>query len=126
MASIYKRLTEGTTTKPISVMLDRMNTLFPFSQATGIYDNGCGPGPVLSRIIGEFGEVIPSEAKIAASDFSEGMVEQVLAIRAEEMEGGRGKLWGRVDVQVRDAMGLEGVEDGSWSHVSAGFVYFVS
>lgn len=40
MAEVYKKLTVGTSVRPISVMLEKMNAMLPFSESTGIYDNG--------------------------------------------------------------------------------------
>lgn len=46
LANDYERLTKETANRPIEAMLTRANALLPFAQATGILDNGCGPGPV--------------------------------------------------------------------------------
>lgn len=93
-------------------------------------DNGCGPGPVMSRLIEEHGHEIPSSCSLLAADFSEGMVAQVeerkkAAVAAAEV-GGKGEVWARVRTQVLDATDLQGVPDGSQSHVLAGWVYFMT
>lgn len=46
IAENYKNMTTEVGKKPIGVMLERANALLPFSQADGVLDNGCGPGPV--------------------------------------------------------------------------------
>ena len=72
MAKIYKQLTVGTSSRPIAVMLEKANDLLPFREATGIHDSGCGPGPVLSRVISDYGDQIPETCSLSASDFSAG------------------------------------------------------
>lgn len=126
MAEVYKKLTVGIAEKPITVMLERTNSMLPFSKATGIYDNGTGPGGVISRIISDYGSQIPSSATLSCSDFSAPMIEQVQKAKTEETEKDPKSAWSRLDAQVRDAMDLQGVGDESQSHVMAGWVYFVS
>lgn len=125
MAEIYKKLTVGTSTRPTACMLERMNSMLPFSKATGIYDSGCGPGGVISRVISDYGSTIPPSASLSCSDFSGPMIEQVLKSKAEEVDEDPKSPWSRLDAKVRDAMDLEGVADESQSHVTAGWVYFV-
>lgn len=126
MAEIYKKITMGTSSRPITVMLKRMNAMLPFSEATGIYDNGTGPGQVMARIISDHGSEINPSASLSCSDYSKPMIEKVLESKAEEVAKDPESLWGKVDAQLRDAMDLKGVSDESQSHVTAGWVYFVS
>lgn len=76
MARIYKQLTVGVSNRPIEAMLDKANALLPFSEATGIHDSGCGPGPVLSRLVSKYGAQLPQHCALSASDFSPGMLIQ--------------------------------------------------
>jgi len=103
-------------------MLSRANALHPFAHATGILDNGCGPGPVMSRIIHDYGHEIPSSSPLTCADFSDGMLAQV---RAAKERAGAESPWARVDVLNQNAMDLCEVADGSVSHVTAGMVYFM-
>jgi len=103
-------------------MLSRANALHPFAHATGILDNGCGPGPVMSRVIQDYGHEIPSSSPLTCADFSDGMLAQV---RAAKERAGLGSPWARVEVRNQNAMDLCEVADGSVSHVTAGMVYFM-
>lgn len=123
MAKIYKRLTVQTGYGPIGKMLERANTLSPFSEATGILDNGCGPGPIMSRILDDY--QIPESCSLTCADFSEGMVNQVRQHRDEQAKEGNA-AWGRLDALVQDATDLRDIESGSKSHVTAGWVYFMT
>ena len=120
-------------------MLARTNAIHPFASATSILDNGCGPGPITSALIKEHGAEIPENCEFLAADFSEGMVRQVEAAKEEALlslasEGSQGqsppnpnaKAWARVQTRVLDATDLQGVADGSKSHVLAGWVYFMT
>jgi ubiquinone/menaquinone biosynthesis C-methylase UbiE len=126
MARMYKQLTVGVSSRPIATMLDLANAYLPFSEATGIHDNGCGPGNVIEKIIADYGAVIPSTASLSASDFAQPMVSQVEVVKKESVEKDPSSAWSRVRLDVLNAMDLQGVEDGSLSHVTAGWVYFVS
>ncbi|KAM3415321.1 hypothetical protein BST61_g8850 [Cercospora zeina] len=126
MAKIYKKLTVEISSRPIGVMLANANALLPFSEATGIHDNGCGPGPVISRIIADYGTVLPQSCDLSASDFSEAMLAQVRQTKQEEIDRNSASPWARVDVSLLDAMDLQGLTDGSKSHVTAGWVYFMT
>ncbi|CAK1354830.1 hypothetical protein CB0940_01363 [Cercospora beticola] len=126
MAKVYKQLTVEISSRPIGVMLDKANALLPFSEATGIHDNGCGPGPVISRIIADYGSVLPKNCDLSASDFAEAMIAQVRQTKNEEIDKDPDSPWARVDVSLLDAMDLQGINDGSKSHVLAGWVYFMT
>ena len=129
MAAEYKKFSSGPGTQAIKVMIERTNAILPFSRATGILDNGCGPGPITSAIIKEFGDEIPADCEFLAADFSEGMIKQVEGSKKEALES-EGKenaqIWSRVQTQVLDATDLQGVADASKSHVLAGWVYFMT
>jgi SAM-dependent methyltransferase len=111
-------------------MIERTNAILPFSRATAILDNGCGPGPITSAIIKEFGDELPADCELLAADFSEGMVKQVEGSKKEALESSgqqeNAHVWSRVNTQVLDATNLQGVTDGSKSHVLAGWVYFMT
>ncbi|SMR44824.1 unnamed protein product [Zymoseptoria tritici ST99CH_3D1] len=126
MAKMYKKLTMGVSSKPITAMLNMANAYLPFSEASGIHDNGCGPGNVIERIVSDYGGVIPSTASLSASDFAPAMVEKARGLKTEALEKDPSSPWGRVDVKVGDAMNLQGVKDGSLSHITAGWVYFLT
>lgn len=126
MAKVYKKLTVGTSAKPIRVILDRLNALVPFSEASGIFDDGTGPGPIISRIIEEYGPTLPKSCTLTATDFAPGMVEQVKNVQQEELQKDPASPWNRVSVSVLDAMDLKGIPDDSQSHLTAGWVFFMT
>lgn len=50
MAKLYQKLTVEVASRPITKMLELANARVPFAKATGIHDNGTGPGAVRSPI----------------------------------------------------------------------------
>lgn len=123
MAKIYKRLTTDVSHRPIDRMLERANALLPFSEATGILDNGCGPGPIMSRLLHDY--EIPESCSLICADFSEGMVNSVREQRDEKVKEGN-QAWKRLEMLVQDATDLKDIESSSKSHVTAGWVYFMT
>jgi ubiquinone/menaquinone biosynthesis C-methylase UbiE len=122
MAETYKQLTKGTSAKPTGVLIERLNALFPFSEATGILDNGCGPAPIMSRIIEEYGSSIPTSTSLTCTDFAPAMIEQVNSIKKLTVKEDHESLWSRVHAEVLNAMDLHSLKDNSYSHVAAGWV----
>lgn len=120
MAKVYEKLTTGTAVKPIRTMLEGANSKWPFSKAEGILDNGCGPGPIMSRILQDY--AIPQTCSLTCSDFSDGMIKAVNTKKAEAVEADSKSLWGRVEAMKQDAMNLESIKDSSQSHITAGWV----
>ena len=120
MAEIYKKLTVETSMGPIRVMLERANALLPFSEATGILDNGCGPGPVMGRILRNY--KVPESCTLTCSDFSEGMIKQVQITKEDQVKLDSSSSWKRVETVLQNAMDLQSVQDASKSHVTAGWV----
>ena len=125
MAKEYKAMSIGPSTTATKVLLERANAALPFSQATAILDNGCGPGPIISKIITTYGAEIPETVPFLAADFSVAMVAQVDASKKEGVEAGN-KVWQRVETKVLNAMDMQGVPDSSHSHITAGWVYFMT
>lgn len=113
----------------IRVMYKHMQSHHPFSSATTILDIGSGPGSATYTLLNDHAADIASDAKILATDFSEGMVEQVKQLKAKktaELDGGPAKnLWGRVEATVMNAQDLSPVADSSISHASASLVLFM-
>ena len=101
-------------------MLERANAFLPFTEATGILDNGCGPGPVMSRVLNDY--QIPESCSLTCSDFSEGMIKQVQGTKEDAVKADAKSPWSRVETVVQDAMDLKSVEDSSKTHVTAGWV----
>jgi ubiquinone/menaquinone biosynthesis C-methylase UbiE len=124
MAKVYEKLTTGTAIKPIGTMLERSNDVWPFSKAEGILDNGCGPGPIMSRILKDY--KIPDSAALTCSDFSEGMINAVEKKKASEIEEDGKSPWNRVETVVQNAMDLDKIQSSSKSHITAGWVYFMT
>ncbi|KAI7122025.1 hypothetical protein KC352_g32808, partial [Hortaea werneckii] len=123
LASGYEKMTYQTSKAPISKMLERAHALVPLSSATGILDNGCGPGPIMSRIIDEYGSGLPDSCSLTCADFSEGMIKQVNLTKDKASPT---STWKRVQTKVQNAMDLVDVADDSMSHVFAGWVYFMT
>lgn len=127
MADTYKRLTEDTSTKPIGTMLEQLNARRPFSEASGILDNGCGPATIMARIIAEYGSSIGPSCRLTCSDYAPAMIEQVNKTKRLALQQDSNSLWRGVCAEVLDAMDLHGIEDNSQSHVAAGWVsYFTA
>ncbi|KAI2905916.1 hypothetical protein CBS63078_1112 [Aspergillus niger] len=123
-ASSYKSMTGGLNVKPITVMLECLNSRFPLASASGILDDGCGPGPIMTRIIEEFGDHLPAECTLICSDFAPAMVDQVQEAKARFVADQPESVWGRVRTEVLDCMNLATVGDGEMSHVAAGWSFF--
>ncbi|KAK3059177.1 hypothetical protein LTR09_000743 [Extremus antarcticus] len=124
MAKLYKSMAYGTSEKPSAALLKAADTFLPFSEATGILDNGCGPGPIMTRILD--GYKIPQSCQLTCSDFSEGMISQVRQHKEETVKADSNSPWSRVESIVQDATNLKDIADDSQSHVTAGFVYFMT
>lgn len=105
-------------------MLDRMNEGWPFSSAIGIFDNGCGSGSAMSRIIDRFGTEIPTSARLLAGDFSEHMLDAFRKTK-EAQSRSNGDAWDRLELQNIDAHDLSAIRDESISHVTGGMLYFL-
>ena len=77
----------------------------------------------MSSLIDRYGSDIRSDCRLVCADFSEAMVQQVAKQRdgiAEESP------WMRVETIVQNAMDLADVASGSMTHVTAGWVYFMT
>lgn len=109
--------------QPLEVLLAHADRLYPFTSASGILDNGCGPGSAMAHLLATYGETLPPHAKLLCADFSTAMLDQV---RSKIIAAPEVSPWKRVEVRVLDATHLEGVADGSLSHVVAGMVYFIT
>ena len=111
----------ATSSPTLDAMVHAANSLWPFATATAILDNGSGPGPVSKRLLRTYGAELPSDCGILCSDFAEGMIAAV-----QENKKNGGKDWERVETVVQNAMDLKLVQNGTKSHVLAGFVYFMT
>jgi ubiquinone/menaquinone biosynthesis C-methylase UbiE len=108
----------------VQKMITRMNDIWPFSEAMGIFDNGCGTGTIICRIIDQYGTNVKPSATILAGDFSEHMLDVLRKTRDSQSKNPM-DAWARVDVRKLDAQDLASITDGSMSHVTAGHVYFL-
>ncbi|KAI9836286.1 MAG: hypothetical protein M1819_001623 [Sarea resinae] len=121
----FDGLAESPTDAPTAAMITALDNAYPLSQATTIMDNGCGTGPGTTMLIQKCASMLPAGGvRILATDFSAGMVEQVTEQRINGLKDNN-KLWEQVETKVLDAHDLAGVEDGSISHMMAGFVFFM-
>ncbi|KAM0714974.1 hypothetical protein Q7P37_009439 [Cladosporium fusiforme] len=128
LAEEYKKFSNGPATIAIETLLKHTNSLLPFSRATAILDNGCGPGPVISRLITAYNHELPQTTSFLAADFSEGMIAQVEASKRTAIAAGgpESEIWSRVETRILDATDMKSVPDASQSHVLAGWVYFMT
>lgn len=106
-------------------MIGRMDEIYPLSKATGILDNGCGTGAVISYIVDEFGQQLPSDAVILAGDFSEHMVKALTERQKTRVEEGS-QIWARLQPRQLDAHNLTAsIAPSSLSHIVASHVFFL-
>lgn len=124
IAKSYLKVANSPTGPPSKAILEEANKIRPFSTATSILDNGCGPGPIIGAILGAFGKEIPQQAKLHAADNSPAMIKQTESMKAEKVAAGEA-IWDRLQVSVKDAHTLEGIDDKSVSHVTGGFLYML-
>ncbi|KAL1306238.1 hypothetical protein AAFC00_004328 [Neodothiora populina] len=113
---------DGPMTMPIRAMLEHMNKVLPFESASGIADVGCGPGTAIGELFDIYGKQISPSARLLASDFSKGMVEQVDKRKANNAGD---NLWDRLETDVWDLNDLNHVSDSSFSHVMGSMVFFM-
>jgi ubiquinone/menaquinone biosynthesis C-methylase UbiE len=107
-------------------MLTGANALHPFTEATGILDNGCGPGSIMATILSEYDDKLPSSCTLTCSDFAESMIDAVRATKVAEVSKNASSPWQRVEADVMDSMDLHSIDDDSLSHVLAGWVFFMT
>jgi len=105
-------------------MISRLDERLPFATASGVFDNGCGTGGVISHILDAFGSKIPDSATISASDFSKAMLEKTAERKEANISAGK-PVWDRLQLHSLDAHNLSTIADGSVSHVTGGHVYFL-
>ncbi len=120
IAKLYKRLANDVSTPSQTSLLQNADKLLPFSEATGILDDGCGPAPLMSRLLAEYS--IPESCTLTCADFSEPMLKEVRKTKDEEVKANADSPWKRVVIRHNDAMDLKDVADSSQSHITAGFV----
>lgn len=112
-------------TAAIAYLLAETNAQLSFANATGILDNGCGPGQVVSALLELYGDQLSTDCHLTCSDFSEGMIAQVNKTKSKKIEAGD-KRWPRVQAMVSNAMDMSAVPTQSCSHILAGWVYFMT
>lgn len=105
-------------------MIAAMNEQAPFTAATGVLDNGCGPGGLISHILDQFGSEIPESATILAADYSAAMLEKLNDTKQARIADGQ-RVWERLEIQKLDAHDMSAIADGSLSHITGGHVYFL-
>ncbi|KAI9735711.1 MAG: hypothetical protein M1818_006319 [Claussenomyces sp. TS43310] len=115
----------GPAVAPNKAMLAALHALRPLSSATTIHDVGSGPGQVTSLLLDGYAAQLPAGATVVASDSSAGMVEQVRARKASELAAGNAD-WERVSTALLDVRHLATIADDSVSHVTAGFLFFLT
>lgn len=118
-------MTDGPSARPVQILLERANALHPFSKASGVLDNGCGPGVLMTGVLKTHGASLPPACRLLCSDFSDGMIQQVQATKSAAIKAGD-SLWPRVGTLVSNAMDMAAVPSAAYSHVLAGWVYFMT
>ena len=110
VASSYVQV-ERLTTPPCQTLVNRVSLLLPLNVPNTIaFDNGCGTG-VLSAVLRQQYPRLP----LLATDASHGMV-NILRRRIEH------RKWDEVRTRVVDSRNLEGIQDGSFTHVFSTFM----
>ncbi|KAJ8103402.1 S-adenosyl-L-methionine-dependent methyltransferase [Lipomyces tetrasporus] len=122
--SFIKTAADGPGMLPAHNMVAAADALYPFSLASLVLDIGTGPGQIPSAIFKAHGNTIPESARLVASDFSAGIIEQLEQRKKREIEDGQ-SLWARLETRICDAADLSTFDDGSVSHAFAGFVLFM-
>ncbi|KAF2690575.1 S-adenosyl-L-methionine-dependent methyltransferase [Lentithecium fluviatile CBS 122367] len=123
-AGLLQTAFQGPTTTLNKILLQKANAISPFSSATAILDNGCGVGQVLGRVIEEFGQDLNENTRLVAADLSEGMIRVVMQRKDEEISRGN-KLWQKVETEVLNAENLASVPNETFSHITAGLLFFM-
>lgn len=121
-AEYAKLMKDGPMMTPIRAMLKSMNSSLPFSSAKAIADVGCGPGPAINELLDVYGQDITATARLVASDFSKGMVEQVELLKDEHVGDSH---WDKLETYVWNLMDLDHVPSDSFSHVMGSLVFFM-
>ncbi|KAK5943546.1 hypothetical protein PMZ80_004554 [Knufia obscura] len=111
----------GSTTQS---MVARMNEIWPFSTARGLFDNGCGTGAVISAILDAYGVDIPAAASVLAGDFSQPMLEVLIEAKQSKSTASE-PAWDRLEIRQIDAHDLSTIATASVSHVTGGHLYFL-
>jgi ubiquinone/menaquinone biosynthesis C-methylase UbiE len=126
MAAAFTKLPDFQKANPTTkCLIARMNETCPLREATGILDNGCGAGALISYVLDEYGQQLPPDATIIGADFSEHMVKALSDKQKTRVDGGQ-EVWKRLQPRQIDAHDLSSViEAGSLSHVVAGHVFFL-
>ncbi|KAE8381328.1 S-adenosyl-L-methionine-dependent methyltransferase [Aspergillus bertholletiae] len=127
-ASEYAKLPiQGPILIPCKRMIETMHNRVSFSSATAILDIGCGPGTAISLLIDDHGKDIPPEARMVATDYSEGMVAATRAKKDSKVasNGDPSNCWSRLETLVMDAQDLSGFPSHSVSHIMGSLVYFM-
>lgn len=90
-------------------------------------DDGCGTGNVIATLIDQFGEILPSNARLLASDYSSGMVASVDELK-NSPENASSPIWQRLETHVLNAKDLVAgganapIKAGSLSHIVSNMV----
>lgn len=121
-AKSYEEGSKATTAKPTATLLEKLNSRLSFREASGILDNGSGPGPYMSRLIETYAADIHPSCTLICADWAPTMIEQVNNAKANAVSQDSNSLWSRVDARVLDAIDLSSIGDESLSHVMAGWV----
>ncbi|KAE8419507.1 S-adenosyl-L-methionine-dependent methyltransferase [Aspergillus pseudocaelatus] len=127
-ASEYAKVPlEGPLLIPCKRMIDALQNTLSFSSATTILDIGCGPGTAISLLIDTYGNNIPPETRLVATDYSAGMVAATRAKKDSKVIAGddAANCWGRLETLVVDAQDLSEFPSNSVSHIMGSLVYFM-
>ncbi|KAH8674204.1 S-adenosyl-L-methionine-dependent methyltransferase [Xylariales sp. PMI_506] len=109
----------------IGKLFNLAEPLRSISTATAILDDGCGTGNVMSRLIREYADKLPTGVRLIASDYSKGMVDYVRK-RKEQPENASNPFWQRLETYVLDVQDLSpAIAPASLSHVFSNLVFMV-
>lgn len=103
-------------------IISNLDTLFPLrSPSIKFLDDGCGTGQLTSHLIANHADLIRADARIIATDFSSGMIDEVNKRKSSEAD----HLWQRLETSVEDAMTLSGFRDGELTHIGSSMCIFL-
>lgn len=120
IAKRYGKMTAEVGEKPYESILSYANRMLPFDEATGILDNGCGPGPVMKKLIKNY--PLPKDCPLTCADRNEDMIAKVNETKSQESQQNPDSPWARVRTMTQDATELGDIGDSTISHLLAGWV----
>ena len=106
-------------------ILNVVDNVLPFDQASYIIDMGTGSGAVISSLLDSPSHAaqIPDNARIVAADVAQGLLDILVEKKAAQAE--ESSVWKRLETMNWDARNLQNeIQDGEVSHLLSSYAYF--